>query len=180
SKASNGKGKKHNKDPKPHDKGNESSSPKSTESKSSSREESSRRKRDKCAYCQKLGHDEHKCFQKKIDELTHIIQKHNIKFPSSVSTPSSTHLAASTSPSSSKDKGKGQALLASTHPEQGKWLLDSGASHHMASSMDMFSSIEPCNSPNILMGNNTFMRVCGKGSIPMGEGTFNDVLCVPS
>ena len=24
------------------------------------------------------------------------------------------------------------------------------------------------------------MKVCGKGSIPMGEGTFNDVLCVPS
>ena len=50
----------------------------------------------------------------------------------------------------------------------------------MASSMDMFSSIEPCTSPPILMGNNTYMKVCGKGSIPMGEGTFNDVLCVPS
>ena len=50
----------------------------------------------------------------------------------------------------------------------------------MASSMDMFSSIEPCNSPPILMGNNTYIKVCGKGSIPMGEGTFNDVLCVPS
>ena len=50
----------------------------------------------------------------------------------------------------------------------------------MASSMDMFSSIDPCNSPHILMGNNTYMMVSGKGSIPMGEGTFNDVICVPS
>ena len=46
--------------------------------------------------------------------------------------------------------------------------------------MDMFSSFEPCNSPHILMGNNTYMKVSGKGSIDMGEGTFNDVLCVPS
>ena len=46
--------------------------------------------------------------------------------------------------------------------------------------MDIFSSIEPCTSPHILMGNNTYMKVCGKGSIPMEGGTFNDVLCVPS
>ena len=95
-----------------------------------------------------------------------------------MSSPSSQYQAASTSTSSSK--GKGKALISPTHPKQGKWILDSGASHHMGSSMDMFSSIEPCNSPPILMGNNTCMKICGKGSIPMGEGTFNDVLCVPS
>ena len=59
------------------------------ENKSSSREESSRRKRDKYAYCKNLGHDEHKCFHNKINELTHIFQKNNIEFPSSVSSPSS-------------------------------------------------------------------------------------------
>ena len=30
------------------------------------------------------------------------------------------------------------------------------------------------------MGNNTYMKVSGKGYIGIGEGTFNDVLCVPS
>ena len=30
------------------------------------------------------------------------------------------------------------------------------------------------------MGKITCMKVYGKGSIPMGEGKFNDVLCVPS
>lgn len=30
------------------------------------------------------------------------------------------------------------------------------------------------------MGNNTYMSVCGKGSIDIDDGTFNDVLCVPS
>ena len=82
--------------------------------------------------------------------------------------------------STSLSKGKGQALIASTHPEQGKWILDLGASNHMSSSMDMFSSIEPCTYPPILMGNNTYIKVCGKGFSPMGEGTFNDFICVPS
>lgn len=71
-------------------------------------------------------------------------------------------------------------LIFSTHLEQGKWLLNPGASHHMASSLDIFSSIEPFTSTHILMGNNTYMKVCKKGSIPIREGTFNDVLCVPS
>ena len=69
---------KKNKDPKQHDKCDESSSQHNIESKSSSKEETSRRKRDKCAYCKNLGHDEHKCFHKKIDELTNILQKNNI------------------------------------------------------------------------------------------------------
>ena len=92
-------------------------------------------------------------FYKKIDEFIDIFQKINIQLPSLVSSPSSQYHASSTSTSSSK--GKGQALIASTHLEQGKWLLDLGASHHMASSIDMFSSIEPCTSPPILMGDNT-------------------------
>ena len=30
------------------------------------------------------------------------------------------------------------------------------------------------------MGNNTIITVCGKGSIDIDDGTFHDVLCVPS
>lgn len=85
------KGKKQHKDPKQHEKGDDSSSQIKSESKFSSREETLQRKRDKCAYCKNLGHDEHKYFHKKIHELTHILQNRNIKFPSSVSAPSSTH-----------------------------------------------------------------------------------------
>ena len=93
-----------------------------------------------------------------------------------MSFPSSQYQEISTSTSLSK--GKGQPLIASRCLEQGKWLLDLGSSYHMESSMDIFSSIEPCTSPPILMCNNTYMKVYGKGSIPMGEGTFNNVLCV--
>lgn len=43
----------------------------------------------------------------------------------------------------------------------------------------MFSSFEPCVKSPILMGNNTYMSVIEKDSIYIGDGTFNDVLCVP-
>lgn len=48
--------------------------------------------------------------------------------------------------------GKGHALCATTIPHSSSWLLDSSASHHMASSQDFFSSFEAL---HILMGNNT-------------------------
>ena len=54
-KAPKGKGKKQHKDPKKCDKGDDSPSQHNIESKSSSRDETSRRKRDKCAYCKKLS-----------------------------------------------------------------------------------------------------------------------------
>ena len=106
-KAPKGKGKKQHKNPKKHEKCDDSPSQHNIESKSSSREESSRRKRDKCAYCKKLGHDEHKCFHKKIGELTHILQNNNIQFPSSVSAPFSTHQVAFIYKLTSSSKCKG-------------------------------------------------------------------------
>ena len=53
-KAMKGKGNKQYKDPKKHDKGDDSPSQHNIESKASLREETSRRKRGKCAYCIKL------------------------------------------------------------------------------------------------------------------------------
>ena len=43
-----------------------------------------------------------------------------------------------------------------------------------------FSSFEASSTPHVLMGNNTVMTVCGKGSIDIDDSTFHDVLCVPS
>ena len=76
--------------------------------------------------------------------------------------------------------GKGHTLCATTTPHSSRWLLDSGALHHMASSQDLFSSFKASPTPHILMGNNTVMTVCGKGSIDIDDGTFHNVLCVPS
>ena len=50
----------------------------------------------------------------------------------------------------------------------------------MASSLEIFSSIEASPISHILMGNNTIMPVYEKGSIGIQDGTFNDVLYVPS
>ena len=35
----------------------------------------------KCAYCKKMGHEEHECYHKKIDELTNIMKKYNVPLP---------------------------------------------------------------------------------------------------
>ena len=50
----------------------------------------------------------------------------------------------------------------------------------MTSSQNFFSSFEASPTPHILMGNNTIMTVCGKGSVDIDDGTFHNVLCVPS
>ena len=56
----------------------------------------------KCAYCKKLGHEEHECYHKKIDELTNVMKKHNVPLPN----------AYKEKGSSLDSKGKGQALMA--------------------------------------------------------------------
>ena len=50
-----------------------------------------------CSYCKKLGHEEHACYLKKLDELTHITKEHNIPLPNAYKDKGST----------SNSKGKG-------------------------------------------------------------------------
>jgi hypothetical protein len=52
------------------------------------------------------------------------------------------------------------------------WIIDSGASHHMDSSEAVYSSLDACKGPPILMGDNSYVEVTGKGS-------FKNVLHVP-
>ena len=84
----------------------------------------------KCAYCKKSGHEEHECYLKKIDELTNIMKKHNVPLPN----------AHKDKGSSLDSKGKEQALMANSNSSK-EWILDSGASYHMASSKEDFSSL---------------------------------------
>lgn len=60
------------------------------------------------------------------------------------------------------------------------WVLDSGASHHMASSKEELASLESYTMPSILMGDDTPVEVCGRGSVDVGDGILHDVICVPS
>lgn len=133
---------------KPHKDRAQSSSPQQGDSSSSSNKGNSQKEKPTCAYCKKVGHDEHRCHAKQVDELTNLLKKNNINFPSSYKK------EASLSTSSQSKKGKGQALVAATRLSQ-KWILDSSATHHMGSDREQFSSLEPCTVPHILIGDDT-------------------------
>ena len=123
----------------------------------------------KCAYCKKLGHDEHECYHKKIDELTNIIKKHNVPLPNAYKEKGS---------SSSDSKGKGQALMENSS-SLAEWILDSRASYHMGSSKGDFSSLKQSKVPHIFVGDNTKMEVEGKGYVEMENEEFKDILYLP-
>jgi hypothetical protein len=61
-----------------------------------------------------------------------------------------------------------------------KWLIDSGASYHMAKDGDIFSTIDECNTKKIFVGDDRSLSVEGSGIVQVENGHFNDVLCVPS
>ena len=61
-----------------------------------------------------------------------------------------------------------------------EWILDSGASYHMGSSKQDFSSLEQSKVPHIFMGDDTKMEVEGKGHVDMENGEFKDVLYIPN
>ena len=60
------------------------------------------------------------------------------------------------------------------------FLIDSGASNHMVASRESFSSLQYFDGPSIHMGNNSQIRVKGKGSIKLEHGKFKYVLYVLS
>jgi hypothetical protein len=59
------------------------------------------------------------------------------------------------------------------------WIIDSGASHHMAVKDEVFSSLIPCSRPPILMGDDTPVGVAGEGRVELHNGSFEYVLHVP-
>ena len=60
------------------------------------------------------------------------------------------------------------------------FIIDSGASRHMASMQYSFSSIHPYSVPSILMGDDLEILGKGIGRIDLDNGYFNNVLFVPN
>jgi hypothetical protein len=58
------------------------------------------------------------------------------------------------------------------------WIIYSGASHHMAAKEEVFTSINACSSPPILMGDDTLVAVTGEGRVELPNGSFENVLHV--
>ena len=111
--------------------------------------------------------------RRQLDEMALLFKKHNICL----------HASARKDDSEEEDdeeyQRKGHALKAcctSSHV----FLIDSGASNHMAASRESFSSFQSFDGPSIQMGNNNEVKTKWKGSIQLEHGRFKYVLFVPS
>jgi hypothetical protein len=60
------------------------------------------------------------------------------------------------------------------------WIIDSGASHHMAAKEEVFTSLSPCSRPPILIGDDTPVEVAREGRVELHNGSFENVLHVPN
>jgi hypothetical protein len=121
-----------------------------------------------CNFCDKDGHDESKCF-KKMETLEATMKKHNIDIHSTSSSSHGHALSAS-----------GFSFNTTSTSTSDEWLIDSGASYHMAKDRAIFSTLNECNTKKIFVGDDRSLSVEGFGTIQVENGHFNDVLCVPS
>ena len=86
--------------------------------------------------------------------------------------------------SSSESNSHGHALFASGYSytasssTSNEWLIDSGASYHMAKDEAIFSTMHDCNTKQIFVGDDRFPSVVGSRTVPTENGHFSDVLCV--
>jgi hypothetical protein len=61
-----------------------------------------------------------------------------------------------------------------------EWLIDSGASYHMAKDRDIFFSLNECNTKKIFVGDDRSLSVQGSQTVQVENIHFIDVLCVLS
>jgi hypothetical protein len=59
------------------------------------------------------------------------------------------------------------------------WIVVSSASHHMESTKEVYSSLDACKGPYILMGGDSPVEVTGKGIMKITNGSFENVLHIP-
>jgi hypothetical protein len=110
-----------------HNKGPKSTQPTSTPN-SEKGEKFKNKKIDRnCNFCDKYGHDESKCF-KKMEALEATMKKNNINIDSTSSSSHGHALSAS-----------GFSFNTTSTSSSDEWLIDSGASYHMAKDKDIFS-----------------------------------------
>jgi hypothetical protein len=131
------------------------------------------RKGEKCTYCHKGFHLEYACMQKQIDMMCQILQKNNLgdRIPEGAKKKKLEDL------NSRKDNSSHALIAINSSPDA--WIIDSGASHHMDTSEEVYSSLDACKGPPILMGENSSIEFTGKGRIELTNGSFENMLHVP-
>jgi hypothetical protein len=109
----------------------------------------------------------------KIDLMSQILQQNNLgyRIPEGAKKKKPEDL--------NSKKGNSSHALISINSSLDAWIVDLGASHHMAASESVCSSLDACKGPPILMGDNSSVEVTGKGRIELTNGSFENVLHVP-
>ena len=121
-----------------------------------------------CNFCGKANHDESKCF-KKMASLEAAMKKHHISLDLSLESNSHGHALCAS----------GYSYIASSSSTSIEWLIDSGASYHMSKNQAIFSTMHECKTKQIFVGDDRSLSVIGSGTVPVENGHFSDVLCVP-
>src|ERR1700686_5875772 len=104
-----------------------------------------------CNFCNRDGHLESKCF-KKMEALEAAMKKNNIHVEHSSTSTSTSSSGMALSACRCQSSQSGYALNVSSSSHSHEWLIDSGASYHMAKNKAMFSSLNDFNTKNIYVG----------------------------
>jgi hypothetical protein len=124
-------------------------------------------------YCHKRFHSESACMKKQIDMMSQILQQNKLGYciPEGANKKKLEDL--------NSKKGNSIHALISINSSPDAWIVDSGASQHMAASKAIYYSVDAFKGPPILMGDNSSVEVTRKGRIELTNGSFENVLHVP-
>ena len=101
-----------------------------------------------------------------IDMLTQLLEKNNISLPDCSN--------KREEGSNSEDKERLHALVACTSISP-SFIINSGASRHMVSTKETFSSLDMLKVPPIVLGDDSLTDSSGKGRIDLDHGNFKNV-----
>jgi hypothetical protein len=76
-------------------------------------------------------------------------------------------------------KGNSSHDLITINLSPDAWIVDLGASHHMKSTKEVYSSLDTYKGPPILMGDDSPVKVIDKGRLELTNESFENVLHVP-
>ena len=93
-----------------------------------------------CTYCGRSFHSESSCMRRQLDEMALLLKKHNISLPASARKDDSEE------EEDEEYQREGHALKACCTSTD-VFLIDSGASNHMASSRESFSYFQSFDGP---------------------------------
>jgi hypothetical protein len=111
--------------------------------------------------------------KKKIDPMSQILQQNNLidRIPKGAKKKKPEDL--------NSKKGNSSHALIAINSSPDAWIVDLGASHHMVASEAVYSYLDACKGPPILMVDNSSIEVTDKGRIELTNRSFENVLHVP-